>query len=283
MLKKGDRVGWIACSDGKSEQALEQVDLLKDYFHKAGLNIVQSNAFKREPSHYWSAPPEVRARELMNLFIDDQIAAIFDLSGGDSANEILPYLDFDKIRKHPKPFFGYSDVSVLLNALYHKADIMTYHFQALHLAQEASEIPSSDFLNVLNQTMLKPTFDYHFINGDQLEGTVMGGNIRCFLKLAGTPYMPDSKGKMLFLESRSGQPNRIASFFNQLDQMGYFEEVSGVLLGTFTELETEYSTDRLIELMEPFILKHQLVVAKTDQIGHQLNSRLLPIGQKVKL
>ena len=59
--------------------------------------------------------PQERAAALMQAFRDDSISAILDVSGGDSANAVLPFLDFPAIRAHAKPFFGYSDLSVLLN------------------------------------------------------------------------------------------------------------------------------------------------------------------------
>ena len=67
----------------------------------------------------------------------------------------------------------------------------------------------------------------------------MGGNIRCFLKLAGTPYMPDTRGKILFLESNGGDRHRTAAAFSQLRQMGVFDEIAGLLLGTFTALDRD--------------------------------------------
>ena len=69
-----------------------------------------------------------------------------------------------------------------------------------------------------------------------MEGILLGGNLRCFLKLAGTPYFPDLDGKLLFLESLGGGPELIASLLAQLSQLGVFQKIAGLLLGTFTEL-----------------------------------------------
>jgi muramoyltetrapeptide carboxypeptidase LdcA involved in peptidoglycan recycling len=78
-------------------------------------------------------------------------------------------------------------------------------------------------------------FRYDFLQGTEMEGIVVGGNIRCLLKLAGTEYWPDMKGKILLLESYGGETGAIATAFNQLELMGVFDEVAGVLFGTFTK------------------------------------------------
>ena len=78
-----------------------------------------------------------------------------------------------------------------------------------------------------------------FVQGSALEGTAVGGNIRCFLKLSGTPYFPDLEGKILILEANSGRADRITACVAQLSQMGAFEKIRGILLGTFSELERE--------------------------------------------
>ena len=70
-----------------------------------------------------------------------------------------------------------------------------------------------------------------------MEGIVVGGNLRCLLKLAGTEYFPDMKGKILLLEAYGGETGPIATSFNQLELMGVFEQVNGILLGTFTRYE----------------------------------------------
>ena len=69
---------------------------------------------------------------------------------------------------------------------------------------------------------------YKFYHGKTVEGIVVGGNIRCFLKLAGTEYFPDVTDKILLLEARSGNPAQIVTYFAQLEQLGVFKKVKGI-------------------------------------------------------
>lgn len=125
-------------------------------------------------------------------------------------------------------------------------------------------------------------FDYHFIQGTEMEGTVIGGNIRCLLKLAGTEYFPDCHDRILLLESLSGGMSRIIAYFSQLQQMGVFEQCAGVLLGTFTQLEQENGTDTAPELLRHFV-RSDLPIAKTQQIGHGEDSKAVMIGRSLLL
>jgi len=124
--------------------------------------------------------------------------------------------------------------------------------------------------------------DYEFVRGEEMKGVLIGGNIRCFLKLAGTSYMPSFRHKVLFLESNSGRENRIRSYFTQLKQMGVFNEVNGVLLGTFTELAQEGITTAA-EILTDVCDDKELAIAVTDEVGHGADSKAVVIGREIEL
>lgn len=115
-----------------------------------------------------------------------------------------------------------------------------------------------------------------------MEGTAAGGNIRCLLKLAGTKFWPDMRGKILVLEASGGEVPQLASFLCQLKLMGVFEEISGILLGTFLAMEK----GRCRPSMEELVLEaagKEIPVAKTARIGHRADSRAVIIGEKLSL
>ena len=124
-----------------------------------------------------------------------------------------------------------------------------------------------------------------------MQGTVAGGNLRCLLKLAGTEYWPDMTGKILFLEGFSGDVPQLVSHLNQLKLMGVFEQVQGILLGTFTEMEEKNrrpsAAELVLELTEdveaPGMAADPLPVAVTSEIGHGADSKCLRIGGKLTL
>ena len=113
-----------------------------------------------------------------------------------------------------------------------------------------------------------------------MEGVLIGGNIRCFLKLAGTEYFPDTSGKIILLEANSGNKHRIAAYMSQLEQMGVFSNAAGVLLGTFTELDS-VDTKLSAELLKIFC--RDIPIAKTQYIGHGADSKAARIGEYMVL
>lgn len=107
----------------------------------------------------------------------------------------------------------------------------------------------------------------------------MGGNIRCLLKLAGTPYFPNMKDKILLLEAYSGDEAKIITYFQQLKQMKVFEQIQGLLLGTFTQYFQKQTIDDLFEISKKFIPK-DLTVIYTPDIGHSPNAKAIIIGKE---
>ena len=115
-----------------------------------------------------------------------------------------------------------------------------------------------------------------------MQGIVVGGNIRCFLKLAGTEYMPDLTDKILFLESFGGTVAKMETYLCQLQQMGAFNKVAGIILGTFTEMENEKCIPT-IETLIKRIAGKDIPIAVTRNIGHGIDSKGIMIGQELYL
>ena len=278
MLDKGDKVGLIACSDGLKLDRKEAFHQLLEILIELGLDpVVADNIFRSDFSPF-SGTPKERAKSLEQFYRDPSIKAIFDVSGGDSANEILPFINFDRIRKHPKPFVGLSDLTVLLNAIYQKTNLPTYHFQIMTLVKSMEQINHFKQFWFNNRLLNIPQFNYHFLRGDHLKEIIIGGNLRCFLKLAGTLYFPDTKGRILLVESLSGGPSRQASYLAQLDQLGVFKTLSGVLIGRFTTMENEKYSPTIEELVLTITEDYQLPVIKTEDVGHGNHGKVVPIG-----
>ncbi|SEO64056.1 Muramoyltetrapeptide carboxypeptidase LdcA (peptidoglycan recycling) [Amphibacillus marinus] len=281
MLKKGDKVGFIACSDGRTANQLEQINRIEQQFVEWGLQVIRATTLFQQGQLNWLTSPRQRAQELMVLYKSRDVKAIFDLSGGDSANQILPFIDFDLIQQNPKLFFGYSDLTVLLNSIYTQANGKVFHYQLMHLEHNSGK---EQLYQLLFADNCNPQFKLEWIKGNYMEGIVVGGSIRCFLKLAGTPLIPDPLNKVLFLEALSGKPSRIASYLAQLDQLGYFASINGLLLGSFTELEQESNGKAtLLALIAFYADKYKLPIVKTNQLGHGTNSHILRIGYPLVL
>ena len=283
LLTKGDKVGIVACSNGLSEKFREKIDLLNNTLESLGLKCVMSKKIYKGKSPLNSTGKE-RAAILMDFFCDDEIKAVFDISGGDLCNEILEYLDYDIIKNNPKPFFGYSDLSVVLNALYSKTEMKTYLYQIRNIIDENKEEQIKNFKNtIMDDGNLLKDFSYKWIQGCRMEGIVVGGNIRCLLKLAGTEYMPDFNGKILFLESLSGDVYKMTTYLTQYKHMGVFNKVKGIILGSYTEMEREGYSPNIAEIVKNIVDDESMPIVKTNEIGHGKDSRCIVIGEKIIL
>ena len=282
MLKKGDKIAIVGCSNAQKLTYKEKIDNLIKIIRNIGLEPVCSQ-YIYENNSVFSGTGEERGEALMDFYLNPQITAIFDISGGDVGNEVLEYLDFNAIKQNFKPFFGYSDLTTVINAIYAQTKMPSYLYQIRNLIYEYKDIQKQRFENSLFDDKDDLfNIDYDFIQGNNMEGTIIGGNIRCFLKLAGTKYMPDFKDKILLLESLGGEVGLMTTHLNQLKQMGAFNEVSGILLGTFTTMQEKKHSPTIEELVQMVVDNEKLPIAKTEEIGHGNNSKCIIIGRRMK-
>nr|WP_295278739.1 S66 peptidase family protein [uncultured Blautia sp.] len=279
-MKQGSKIGIVCCSDGLKPEQTSVIDTL--------VNILEKSGFETELSPYLygdengrAGTARERAGALMKFYEDDSVEGIFDVSGGDMANEILPYLDFQTISWNKKQFWGYSDLTTILNAIYARTGKSSVLYQVRNLAYSQSRI--TDFLETtLAGSSALYKFPCEFIRGTHMEGIVVGGNIRCLLKLAGTPYWPDMREKILLLEAFGGKVPQMTTYLSQLQQMGVFKKVNGILLGTFTKMEADNCQPDMSQLILDFAEK-KTPVAKTAFIGHGTDSKAIRIGHHLKL
>ena len=283
LLKKNDYIGIVACSNGQPLANKNKIESLLLQLKNLNLNPICSE-YIYEINSPFNGSAEDKGKAFMNLYKNKEIKAIFDISGGDLANEVLDYLDYDYISKNPKPFFGYSDLTTVLNAIYSQTNNPVYLYQIRNLIYSDSENQKFNFTNSLfNNKNGLFNFSYKFIQGSKIEGTVVGGNIRCLLKLAGTKYMPDFTDKVLFLESMGGEAGLMSAFLNQLKQMGVFDKIQGLILGTFTKMQESNISPTIEELVVKIINNPNLPIAKTEEIGHGANSKCIVIGENITL
>ncbi|EHK2279961.1 TPA: S66 peptidase family protein [Clostridium perfringens] len=280
FLNKGDKIGIISCSNGLSIKNKNIIDELKLNLKSLDIEMVEGDTLYAKEYNLFSGTGEEKARALEKLFLYKDIKMIFDISGGDLANEVLDFLDFNLIKENPKPFFGYSDLTVLLNAIYSQCDITTYNYQLRNLVDKFKEEQMQNFkASFIEGKEDIFNLDYEWINGSHLEGIVVGGNIRCLLKLAGTKYMPNFKDKILFLESFSGNSAKMVTYITQYKNLGVFNEVKGIILGEFTEMERENLKPDIVEILKRVIGEINIPILKTRDLGHGADAKCIPIGK----
>lgn len=279
-MKKGDKIGIVACSNGLKENSRQEMEDLKNTLEELGLIPVFSR-YLYAGNGVESAGRRKRAEELMNFYRDEEIKGIFDVSGGDLANGVLPWLDYEEIKESGKAFWGYSDLTTVVNAITTKTGSPSVLYQIRNLIYRDGEEQKRRFRSFLdvekNDSLFQ--FPYEFLQGNAMSGILIGGNVRCFLKLAGTGYFPELTGKILLLEACGGGDAQLLTYFSQLEQLGAFQKVSGILLGTFTQLEREKGAEQVWRLLKDFV-PEPLPVAKTAFIGHGTDSGAAVIGEK---
>lgn len=226
----------------------ERVQDTIDYLESLGFEV------KISPYLYLESTAQERA-EVFNSYMKEEIPFIFDVSGGDLANGTIPYLDLEAYKNSSSIFHGYSDLTCVLNVL--------------------APLRSCVLFQICQNTNLEEIKNYLLGKDNHLfVQSSMGGNIRCLLKLAGTPYFPDLKGQSLFLESRSGNWKRIESYLVQLEMMGIFHKVQSLTFGQFTELSQLGEYDKLKDK------DWGIPVSFIDQVGHSKDSFAIRLEMK---
>lgn len=191
---------------------------------------------------------EVRAQALHAMFADPDIDAILCARGGVGCLRLLPLLDFGLIRRNPKIFVGYSDLTALHLAIYQRCRLVTLHgpmvaselgpkvphFTARHLFRSLRDGRPPGVVSIGGKR--KP---FTIIRPGCASGPLLGGNLSLVCRLVGSGYLPDFAGALLFLEDINEEPYRIDNFLSQLRLSGILNHVAGVVFGNFVDCEPE--------------------------------------------
>ena len=290
-LKRGDVIGIISPSSPVSDIA--KLDAGVSYFEKRGYRVkVGLNAMKERG--YLAGTDRERLEDVHSMFLDKEVRLIICLRGGYGASRLLDKIDYNIIKNHPKIFCGYSDITVLQNAFFHKTGLVTFAgpMAGVDFYKDISEFTEENFWNTL--TSNEP-IKLNYPEGERLssyrsgiaEGRLIGGNLSLFSSLIGTMYLPEPEDKILFLEEIGEVPYRIDRMLNQLKLSGYLGKIKGVILGSFTDcIETDAHRKSLDlrEVMEDYFIKdfHVPVVYNLNH-GHINNNLTIPIGVNVRI
>ena len=268
------KIGITACSNGISTSRKKNVENLIKFLRGLSFDPILSEYIYTKDNIFQGTAKQ-RADALMSFYVNDDIRDIFDISGGDIANELIPYIDFDLIKNTDKTFWGYSDLTVIINAVYTKTGKASVLYQVRNITECKERY--EDFKKYFSEWDFDLfEFPYSFVNGSHMEGIVVGGNIRCFLKLAGTEFFPDTQDKILLFESLGGDLSKLVTYLAQLKMLHVFDKICGVLLGTFTEIESECDPTVVGDMVKKFA--GNIPIAKTQFIGHGKDSYAIKIG-----
>lgn len=272
LLGPGDRVALVACSDGLTARDEPELIRLRAILADLGFDVAGS------PLLFDSFDVAARAAVLEGNFRDAGIAAIFDVSGGDLAGGVLTHLDLDVVARHPTPFFGYSDLTTIVNAIHAHTGQVTHLWTVRNLVRSDAEAQVARFrASVLGGAGDLFDLRARMVRGDGMAGPLVGGNLRCLLKLAGTVHFPATRGRVLALESLGATAPGLYAGLHQLRQLGVLDDVAGILLGTFTSLQRDVGEDAPARIALD-VAGPGVQVAVSRVFGHGADSRALRLG-----
>ena len=294
-LAPGDTIGLVAPASSSLED--EGIRLSLDLVRSLGFEVKQgAHLFDRQ--QYLAGEDRARADDVNSMFADDDVDAIFCLRGGYGTPRMLPYLDYDLIRKKPKVLLGMSDITGILTAIHTKTGVVGYH--GPNASSSFSDYSLSEFKKVLVQptptTLIgaAPPFEsgegkvdrknrITHINGGIAKGRLIGGNLTLISVLMGTEFEPDFRDRIVFLEDVHEAPYRIDRMLTQLRLAGKLQQAAGIVFGKFTDSETDGNTFSLEEVLRDRTGDLGIPVVRGLMIGHVSEQTVVPIGIEAEL
>lgn len=238
-LKEGDRIGLVTPGSSVTE---EQLARAVGRLEGLGFNAVYNETVLSEYG-YFAGPDRERADELMDMFTREDVDAIWCVRGGYGSIRILDMLDYEAIRKNPKIFMGYSDITALHTAIYQESGLVTFHgpvgtsgFNRFSMKSMRKVLmdPAEEYKYPYKRekdTRDNPEYDRYTIHGGIAEGRLIGGNISVLDSMIGTRFEPDFEGKLVYLEDVGEKTYRMDKMVFHLLSGTKLKKAAGIILG----------------------------------------------------
>ncbi|MBM7587683.1 muramoyltetrapeptide carboxypeptidase [Bacillus pakistanensis] len=280
-LQKGDTVGVIAPASPPNQENLRRSLF---FLEELGLKVKLGRHIEKEFG-YLAGKDLDRLEDVHEMFEDKKVKAIICAGGGYGTARIASLIDYDLIRKNPKIFWGYSDITFLHTAIYQRTGLVTFHGPML-----ASDIGKEDAdplsKQLFNQLFDPISIDYNeqispleiMIHGN-VSGTLIGGNLSLLTSTLGTPFEIDTKGKLLLIEEINEEPRSMDRMLNQLYMAGKLRDVAGILVGYMNHcIPNRKQTLTLDEVLNDYIKLVNKPALKGFKIGHCSPHISVPLG-----
>ncbi len=295
-LKPGDTVGLIepaSASDGALDiQLVEEVVVALGLKSKRGAHLLNRDG-------YLAGTDRDRAADVNAMFADPDVRFILAVRGGWGCARMLPFLDWKVIRANPKLLMGYSDITALHMAIAARAGFITLHgpnggsawgkASVESFRQIAFEGATPTFANPVagEDRLVQRKWRTEKITGGKARGRLLGGNLTVLTALAGTPYLPDFSGAILFIEDIDEAEYRIDRMLTQLGQAGVLKGLKGAVFGQCNNcVAPGPSGPRGFTLTE--ILTHHLgglgiPAYQGAFFGHMADQFTIPVGAQAEI
>lgn len=240
-----------------------------------------------------------RASDINALFADDGVAGLIAVTGGSGCNRIIDKLDYPLIRSRPKFFGGFSDLTALVNGIQRQTGLVTFHcpvaesewneFSVSHFKAIAMQAQAPLLRNPVGErgdNLIQTQDRIITLRGGKARGRMIGGNLSVLASLAGTAYLPDCRGAILFLEEVNEYIYRVDRLLSTLRLCGALDQLAGVVIGKFTKCEPgdgKYGTLTLDEVFDDYFLPLNIPVFRGAMIGHVKRKFTVPVGLDVDM
>jgi len=293
-LAFGDTIGIAAPASPPDKAGV--IDEAIARFTKLGFKI-KPGKFLRKRDGYLAGRDEERAADINSLFADPEVKGIFALRGGYGSCRILPLLDYAAIRANPKPFIGYSDITAMHLAILVKSGLVTFHgsnassaftkpnmavCQKMLLTDGSRRTPGGGSQILFSPTGAHGTKIKTVVAG-RAKGQLLGGNMTCLLRLLGTPYAPDFRGAILFLEDTGEKAYRIDGMFTHLRLAGILSQIGGLVLGQFDYKADATEPRRIKACLQREAERIGVPCVSGAPIGHFPGQIIVPQGVQAEL
>ncbi|EHM41706.1 LD-carboxypeptidase [Anaeroglobus geminatus F0357] len=286
-LRPGDTIGIIAPA---AYSVSDELDKAVAWLHELGY-AVKLGATVKKKWGYLAGTDEERARDIEAAFGDDNVKGILCLRGGYGVTRILDLIDFPYIKKHPKLFIGFSDITALHSALQKYCGFAVVHGpMALSLGRKSSAFTRASFAAMLSdpwgrkELLLPPGRHMETLVAGKATGILAGGNLMLLAVTTGTSYALGGKDLVLVLEEVGESAYSLDRMFRQLEQGGLIERAKAVLFGEFHNCEPQEETDgnfTIRQVVEQYAERWSIPAVWGLPVGHGPDNASLPLGTSV--
>ena len=290
-LKKGCTIGLI--SPASSPDDASRIEKSASYFNKLGYHTIVGKNASASSGYLAGTDPE-RLEDIQDMFSNKNVDAIICIRGGYGSGRLLASLPYKLIRKNPKIFVGYSDITALHSAFLAKAGMLSFAgpMATVDFAGEPDSYMEENFWKMVTSKKALGKLPYPVDRNivplfkGKAEGVLFGGNLTVLTSILGTPYFPSANNNVLFLEDIDEKPYRVDRMLNQLQKAGVLKKLSGVVLGQFTDCVEPDGTKKsltLEEIFQQYLGGLKIPVIANFPHGHFKQILTLPVGGKVKI
>lgn len=284
-LKKGDCISVIAPSNNVQEDDIIFLKQTEKLFNSIGINVIYEKNIYSNSLGYGSSPKE-KAEDLNSAFANKNVQAIICAKGGENSNTLFEYIDYNLIKQNPKIFCGFSDNTFLLNMIYEKTGLATFHSSTFKAISDWDKpYVFRDLIDkVVNGklTLRRENEEFETLKEGIEEGTLIGGNLNCLREMACGKYSLDFQDKILFIEDlgEESNPKFISNFLYYMKQNEVFSKIKGLWVGSY-EHESNIKLEKIV--MDVLDNDYKFPIIKSNNFGHINKKQTIPIGIKARI